>query len=183
VREPREFRPALVKVQVPEKTRSVRRHGQRSKVAWKAVQQTVNSGRCFMLDVVGRPKARARSPSTCQDFHCSWFFARSRAASRPSRARFTIRCLSSSAIALSRAISPRPSGVVRSKCGLSRTFTKQPRARVDALDDGYAVEHRPRGAVPFGDDEHVTGAELIDSLLELRTALGILAAGASPARS
>lgn len=56
-------------------------------------------------------------------------------------------------------------------------------ARVDALDDGYAVEHRPRGAVPFGDDEHVTGAELIDSLLELRTALGILAAGASPARS
>src|SRR5262245_14598448 len=46
---------------------------------------------------------------------------------------------------------------------------------VDPLDDVYAIHHRPRGAIPFGDHEHVTPAERIDSLLELRAALDRLA--------
>jgi hypothetical protein len=46
---------------------------------------------------------------------------------------------------------------------------------VDALDDVHTIHHRPGGAVPFGDHEHVTCAERIDSLLQLRPALGRLA--------
>ena len=32
---------------------------------------------------------------------------------------------------------------------------------------------RPGSAIPFGDDKHVSGAECVDGLLELRTALGV----------
>src|SRR5215472_2298718 len=46
---------------------------------------------------------------------------------------------------------------------------------VDALDDVHAIHHRPGGAVPFGDHEHITPAERIDRLLQLRPALGRLA--------
>ena len=49
-------------------------------------------------------------------------------------------------------------------------------ARMDPLDDGDTVQHRARGAIPLGDDEHVAGAEFIDGLLELRATLGVLAA-------
>src|SRR5262249_54748306 len=46
---------------------------------------------------------------------------------------------------------------------------------VDALDDVHAIHHRARGAIPFGDHEHVTPAERIDGLLQLRAALDRLA--------
>jgi len=46
---------------------------------------------------------------------------------------------------------------------------------VDALDNVHAIHHRSGGAVPFGDHEHVTRAERIDSLLQLRSALDRLA--------
>src|SRR5262245_30465546 len=46
---------------------------------------------------------------------------------------------------------------------------------VDPLDDVHAVHHRAGGAVPFGDHEHVTPAERIDSLLQLWPALDRLA--------
>src|SRR5215831_21063820 len=42
---------------------------------------------------------------------------------------------------------------------------------VNAFDDVHAIHHRPGGAVPFGDHEHVARAERVDSLLQLRPAL------------
>jgi hypothetical protein len=53
-------------------------------------------------------------------------------------------------------------------------------ARVNALDDGDTVQHRPGNAIPFGDDKHVPGTELVDRLLKLRPTLGVLAAGLLP---
>ena len=50
-------------------------------------------------------------------------------------------------------------------------------AFVDALDDVHAVEHRPGSAVPFGHDQDVPGAELVDRLLELRAVFDVLAGG------
>jgi hypothetical protein len=47
--------------------------------------------------------------------------------------------------------------------------------RMDALDDVHAIEHAARGAVPFGDHEHVAPTERIEGLLQLRPALGRLA--------
>src|SRR5215510_8821178 len=46
---------------------------------------------------------------------------------------------------------------------------------MDPLDDVHAIHHRPGGTVPFGDHEHVTPAERIDSLLQLWSALDRLA--------
>src|SRR5262249_61726540 len=46
---------------------------------------------------------------------------------------------------------------------------------VNALDDVHAIHHRSSGAVSFGDYEHITRAERIDSLLQLRAALNRLA--------
>ena len=47
-------------------------------------------------------------------------------------------------------------------------------AFADAVDDGDAVAHRPGGAVPFGDDQDVAGAERINRLLELWPSLDVL---------
>jgi hypothetical protein len=46
---------------------------------------------------------------------------------------------------------------------------------VDALDNVHAIHHRPGSAVPFGHDEHITRAERVDGLLQLRPALDRLA--------
>src|SRR5262245_12391536 len=69
--------------------------------------------------------------------------------------------------------SPRPMGVVRSKCGLLSTLIMAPRE--SALDDVHAIHHRPGGAVPFGDHEHVTRTKRVNGLLQLRSALERLA--------
>jgi hypothetical protein len=58
---------------------------------------------------------------------------RLRAAARPSLARLTIRCLSSSANAERKAIKPRPIGVVRSRWGLSSTLINAPRACIRSM--------------------------------------------------
>src|SRR5215831_8792475 len=74
---------------------------------------------------------------------------RLRAAARPSLARLTIRWRSSSARALRKAMKPRPMGVVRSKCGLSSTFSRtiQANARTSAPNSprfavtSHALDH------------------------------------------
>ena len=82
---------------------------------------------------------------------------------RPSLARLRMRPRSSSAIADRKAMKPRPIGVVRSRCGLSSTLISAPRSlmRLIRFD---AVEHRAGCPVPFGDDQHVADAELVDRL-------------------
>lgn len=58
---------------------------------------------------------------------------RALAAVLPSFARFTMRWRSSSASAERKAIKPRPMGVVRSRCGLSSTFNKDPRLLIRSI--------------------------------------------------
>jgi hypothetical protein len=48
---------------------------------------------------------------------------------------------------------------------------------VDAFDQVDAVEHGTRGAIPFGDDEAVAFAKLVDRFLELGSVLDALAGG------
>jgi hypothetical protein len=44
---------------------------------------------------------------------------------------------------------------------------------MDALDDVDTVDHRPGGSVPFSDYEHITLAQCIDGLLQLRATLAL----------
>jgi hypothetical protein len=86
---------------------------------------------------------------------------RLQAAARPSLARFTIRWRSSSARALRKAMKPRPMGV---EVGFVQHLDHGT-ASVDALDNVHFIHHRPGGAVPFGDHEHVARTECIDGFL------------------
>src|SRR5689334_17475662 len=98
------------------------------------------------------------------------------AAFRPSFARLRMRCRSSSAIALRRAIKPRPSGVVRSRCGLSSTLIRAPRAlmrsirwmpsNIDLVARSHSATTRQS---PF--------AELVDCFFKLGSILDALARG------
>ncbi len=69
---------------------------------------------------------------------------------------------------------PRPRGVVRSRCGLSSTFSSEPRLWMRSMMC-HAVQHRACRAVPLGDDEDVAGPEFVDGLLELGAVLDVLA--------
>src|SRR5580765_5883481 len=48
---------------------------------------------------------------------------------------------------------------------------------IDAFDEVDPVEHRAGCPIPFGNDQDIASAELVDRLLEFRPALGGLAGG------
>src|SRR5262249_46062285 len=59
------------------------------------------------------------------------------------------------------------------KVGFVQHLDQSP-ALVDALNQMDAIHHRAGHSIPFSYDHHVTGAELVDRLFELRTVCDVL---------